>query len=79
MDALAEPWEFQRKFGTLDRSADGKAATAELPPAFSHFVPGKTRALSKTALEGIFKATLADQAAATSAQESASTSHGPGD
>ncbi|KAK9798907.1 hypothetical protein WJX73_007349 [Symbiochloris irregularis] len=78
VEALAEPWEFQEKFGTLDRSADGKDAAAELPPAFTHFVPGKTRALPNSALEGIFKATLADQAAASSAQEAASTSQGAG-
>ena len=70
VEALAEPWEFQRKYGTLDRSADASTQlTDERPPSFTPYVPGKTRTPHTGGLADIYNATLADQAAAAAAQD----------
>ena len=55
VDALAEAWEFQRKYGSLHRDAEAQSSSTDRPPPFTPFVPGKTRALHPGVLADIYK------------------------
>ena len=41
MEVLAEAWEFQRKYGSIERPA-ASAEDADRPPPFRHYVPGRS-------------------------------------
>ena len=79
MEALAEAWEFQRKYGTMHRDADTQNPSVERPPPFTPYIPGTTRALPRGALSDIYQATVAEQsaAAASSAQATGAGLIGP--
>lgn len=64
MDALAEPWEFQRKHGIAMRGPDALDPAEAQPPPFTPFIPGKSRAPHPSTLADIYTATAADQAVA---------------